>query len=306
MSWQAAIAALGIPVGLLYLVDWLLSLHKKVSVHGKVVLITGANSGLGRACAKVFYGAGCKVIMSGRNLQELKEVQKELMESEQGKGEVGVLQLDLNDLKNMNPKASEAAAMFGGIDIVINNAGISYRGCIEDTDLDVDQRLMTVNYFGQVALTKAVLPYMFDKGGGHIVAVSSLQGRFSIPYRSAYSASKHALQAFFDCLRAELSDKNIKVCVVSPGYIKTSLSQNAVCGDGSKYGVLDSTTARGLPPDKVARMILQAVQRNKSELIPAPLLHRLVINLRAFLPNIYFKVMDSRAKKQRKDYIKQS
>lgn len=306
MSWQTVVAALGCPVGLLYLIDWLLSLHKRVNVAGKVVLITGANSGLGRACSKVFYKAGCKVILSGRNLQQLTEVKTELLESEQKKGEVGVLQLDLSDLNTIKSKASEAVAIFGGIDILINNAGISYRGCIVDTDLDIDQKIMAVNYFGQVALTKAVLPYMLDKGGGHIVAVSSLQGRLSIPYRSAYSASKHALQAFFDCLRAELGDKNIAVCVVSPGYIKTSLSENALCGDGSKYGVLDSTTAKGLPPEKVAEMIIQAVQQNKSEFIPAPLLHKFVIYLRTIFPNIYFKVMDSRAKKQRKDYIKQS
>lgn len=305
MSWQAVTAVIGVPVGLLYLTDWVLSLHKRMSVHGKVVLITGASSGLGKACAQTFYDAGCKVILSGLSLQELKEFQRELIGSKQETGAVGVIELDLSDLNSIKTKASEAVTIFGGIDILINNAGVSYRGCIEDTDLDVDQKLMTVNYLGQVALTKAVLPYMLEKGAGHIVAVSSVQGRFSIPYRSAYSASKHAVQAFFDCLRAELSDRNIKVCVVSPGYIRTSLSQNALCGDGSTYGVLDSTTASGLPPEQVAGMILKAVQRNKSELIPAPLLHRLAICLRAFLPNIYFSIMASRAKKQRKAYIKQ-
>lgn len=304
MSWATVLAAaIGVPVSVLYIVDWILSLHRTVSVTGKVVLITGASSGLGKACAKVFHSAGCKVILAGRNLEELRKVQKDLQRSQDGKGESAVLQLDLSDLHSMTSKASEAAAIFGHIDSLVNNAGISYRGCIEQTTLDVDQSLMTVNYLGQVALTKAVLPYMLEAGGGHIVAVSTVQGRFSIPYRSAYSASKHALQAFFDCLRSEVSGRNIKVCVVSPGYIKTSLSRNALTAAGSKYGVLDSTTAQGLPPEKVATMILHAVQQNKSEIVPAPLLYRFVICLRALFPNIYFKVMERRARKQRKDYV---
>lgn len=305
MSWQTYLAAcICVPVSIFYIVDWFLSLHRSVNVTGKVVLITGANSGLGKACVKVFHSAGCKVILAGRNLEELKKVQKDLPPSQDRNADSAVLQLDLSDLHSMKSKVAEAAAIFGRIDILVNNAGISYRGCIEDTTLDVDQSLMTVNYFGQVALTKAILPYMLETGGGHIVAVSTLQGRFSIPYRSAYSASKHALQAFFDCLRSEVSDRNIKVCVISPGYIQTSLSRNALTGSGSKYGVMDSTTAKGLPPEKVAKMILHAVQHNKSEIIPASLLHRFIICLRALFPNFYFKVMAIRAIKQRKDYVK--
>lgn len=122
------------------------------------------------------------------------------------------------------------------IDILVNNAGISCRGNVLTTDLEVYQQLMLTNFFGQVALTKAILPSMVDKRSGHIVVVSSVQGVMAIPSRSAYAASKHATQAFFDSLRAEVADYNVNVTVVSPGYIKTELSLNALTGSGGKYG----------------------------------------------------------------------
>ncbi|XP_060580242.1 dehydrogenase/reductase SDR family member 7B-like [Ruditapes philippinarum] len=305
MTFDSLLVGAGGTASLLYLIYWLLNNRKKTDVTGKVVLITGAGSGLGKACAEVFFKHGCKVILAGRNVQQLQEVKSSLADQlPKHKSHLAVLQVDLADVSSLEKKGDEAVDIFGHVDILINNAGISYRGSIQDTDIDVHMKVMTVNYFGQIALTKAILPHMQQSRSGHIVAVSSVQGRISQAYRSAYAVSKHAIQAYFDCLRAEMSSSGIHVCVVSPGYIQTNLSRNAVCADGSNYGVLDKTTAEGLPPEKVASLILKAVESHQPEIIPAKFIYRLVIILRALFPRLVFWILAKRAKKQRKDYIK--
>lgn len=147
-----------------------------------------------------------------------------------------IVSLDLTDITSLPGKVAEILNIFGHIDILINNGGISVRSDIMSTAMDVDIKVMLVNYFGTVAMTKAVLPSMIERKEGKIVCVSSVQGKFAIPYRSSYTASKHALQAFCDSLRAEMDEHNVSVTVVSPGYINTSLSMNALTGNGKAYG----------------------------------------------------------------------
>ncbi|XP_025096684.1 LOW QUALITY PROTEIN: dehydrogenase/reductase SDR family member 7B-like [Pomacea canaliculata] len=300
--------ALIFPIALLGLVAYFLMHKKKLDVRGKVVLITGSSSGLGEACAKAFFKCGCRVILAGRSEEKLQMVKQSLisikLKATHDYHEPAILVWDLEDLNSVQQKAQQALAIYGGVDIIINNAGISYRGLIKDTTLSVDQKLMTVNYFGHVALIKALLPALLSQNSGHIVGISSIQGKISIPYRSAYSASKHALQAFFDCLRAELADSNVRVSLVSPGYINTSLSTNAVTGDGSKYGILDKTTESGMSADFVAEKVVNAVIQVQEEVVLAPSVHKAAILLRSVLPGVYFWIMASRARKQRKDYVK--
>lgn len=147
-----------------------------------------------------------------------------------------IVSLDLTDITSLPDKVNEIIEKYGHIDILINNGGISVRSDIMSTAMDVDIKVMLVNYFGTVAMTKAVLPSMIKRKEGRIVCVSSVQGKFAIPYRSSYTASKHALQAFCDSLRAEMDEHNIQVTVVSPGYINTALSMNALTGNGKAYG----------------------------------------------------------------------
>ncbi|KAK7111322.1 dehydrogenase/reductase SDR family member 7B-like [Littorina saxatilis] len=297
-----------VSVGVLYCILSLLKRGKKVNIKGKVVLITGASSGLGEACAKVFHSQGCRVILAGRSEERLNAVKRALLKSKispvKDYQEPAILKLDLEDLNSLHEKGRQALHLFGGVDILINNAGISYRGCIQDTTIDVDQKLMTVNYFGHVAFIKALLPAMLSQKSGHIVGISSVQGKMSIPYRSAYSASKHALQAFFDCLRAELADTCVSVSVLSPGYIRTNLSTSAVCGDGSVHGVMDKTTESGMAAEAVAERVLRSVLYRQPEEIIAPLHHHLAVILRVVAPQVFFTIMAKRARKQRKDYVK--
>jgi len=299
----------GVAVSVLVLSGWLLRARRRRAglqeLRGKVVLITGASSGLGEACARAFYLAGCRLILCARRTDELQRVARQLKEMkslpEAITYEPKVLTVDISQLSLIPAVMETAVGYYGYIDVVINNAGSSYRGEIIQTSLDVDVSLMNVNYFGHVALTKAILPATIArKSGGHLVYVSSVQGKLSIPLRSAYSASKHALQSFCDCLRAEVSPHNILVTVVSPAYIKTGLSLNALTADGSKYGVMDETQKKGMEPDYVAKKILESVALQCSDVILAPYLYRLVVYLRNILPDLIFTIMAFRAKKQMK------
>ncbi|KAI5756680.1 DHRS7B [Gulo gulo luscus] len=290
-------------VGVFSLFKLLQRVRMKAYLRNAVVVITGATSGLGRECARVFYAAGAKLVLCGRNQEALEELTKELAASLATKVQTHkpyAVTFDLTDPGAIVAATAEILQCFGHVDVLINNAGISYRGTIVDTTTDVDKKVMETNYFGPIALTKALLPSMIKRRQGHVVAISSIQGKISIPFRSAYAASKHATQAFFDCLRAEMEQYEIEVTVISPGYIHTNLSLNAVTADGSTYGVMDKSTAQGRSPAEVARDILAAVGKKKKDVILGDLLPSLAIYLRTLAPGLFFSLMASRARKERK------
>ncbi|XP_033100700.1 dehydrogenase/reductase SDR family protein 7-like [Anneissia japonica] len=286
-------------LGLLVILKRFLVRKKINKLRDKVVVITGASSGVGEACAHAFYRCGCKVILCSRRKQELERVKEQLM-CLQLKTETHipiVITLDLEDTDDLPARAIEMLECYGRVDVLINNGGISYRGVARETDIDIDRKVMNINYFGAVALTKALLSSMVYEGSGHIVAVSSIQGRMAIPFRSAYTASKFALQAFCDSLRAEVADSNIAVTVISPSYINTNLSLNAVCSDGSRHGVMDSTTASGMSTEYIAKRILWAVATKEKDVILGPIDHKIAVHLRNLWPSLYFWIMKLRAKK---------
>ncbi|XP_011881786.1 PREDICTED: dehydrogenase/reductase SDR family protein 7-like [Vollenhovia emeryi] len=297
----------GLPITLPWLVyhfyDIMQQKRRRSALGSKVVMITGASSGLGEALAHTFYSSGCKIILVSRRKEELERVKNDLMDTHQTVPTYPpvVLSLDLTDISNLEDKVSKAIMVHGKIDILINNAGISYRGEVVDTNVDVDIKVMLSNYFSQVALSKIVLPYMMKQQSGHIVGISSVQGRIAIPFRSAYAASKHALQAWYDTARAELSDKNVKFTVVSPGYIKTSLSLNALTGSGQVYGMMDKTTESGFSPKYVAECILKSVLKQEKEVTIAPFSPKCAIILRTLCPSLYFWIMQRRARKLARD-----
>ncbi|NXS56853.1 DRS7B reductase, partial [Brachypteracias leptosomus] len=286
--------------GLFRLLQWM---RMRSYLQGAVVVITGATSGLGKECAKAFHAAGSRLVLCGRDSEKLKELVQELStETNHRKNthKPHPMVFDLSDTKGVLKAAEEILKYLGHVDILINNAGISFRGTIVDTGLEVDKKVMETNYFGPVALTKALLPSMIKRRQGHIVAISSVQGKISIPFRSAYAASKHATQAFFDCLRAEVEQYDIDVTVVSPGYIQTNLSLNAVTSDGSRYGVMDKNTAEGQTAAEVAQVVLTAVGQKKKEVLVAGLTPSLAVYLRNIFPRLFFTLMATRAKKERK------
>ncbi|XP_065826446.1 dehydrogenase/reductase SDR family member 7B-like [Oscarella lobularis] len=269
-------------------------------LRGRVVVVTGASSGLGRALARACYNAGCVIIAAARNETALAELSKEL------DGNVHVFPLDVSDFEGVELRAKALLNSHGHVDVLINNAGVSSRSSVLETSLDVDQNIMNVNYFGAVALTRALLPSMIQKGKGHVVAISSVQGKLALPFRSSYSAAKHAMQAFFTSLRAEVSHLGIDVTVVSPGYIKTSLSANALRGDGSKHKTTDPTTENGMSPERVASEILEAIASKKPELTVSDVTAKMGIYIQTLAPAIMRKLMARRAQKHERDHSKTS
>ncbi|XP_066599516.1 dehydrogenase/reductase SDR family protein 7-like [Prorops nasuta] len=277
--------------------------RQRTNLQGKVVMITGASSGLGESLAHLFYSCGCKIILVSRRRKELEKVRNDIMNTHQTVTTHPpiVLTLDLTEINSLKSEVNKVLDIYGKIDILINNAGISYRGEIIDTKVDIDIKVMLINYFAQIALTKAVIPSMIKQNNGHVVYISSVQGKIGIPYRSAYAASKHALQAWCDVCRAEMAEKNVAITVISPGYIKTSLSLNALTGTGQVYGVMDEATEKGYTPEFVADQVLKAVLKKEKDLVVATFTPKVAILLRTVFPSIYFWIMQKRAKKLKKN-----
>lgn len=226
-----------------------------------VVWITGASSGIGEALAYNYSAKGAKLIISARNRDELFRVKMAC----KNPALVHVLSFDLENTDMLPQKAADAIRIFGRIDLLINSGGISQRSLAIDTTLATEERLMRINFWGTVALSKAVLPTMIAQGGGHIVCISSLVGKFGTRLRSAYSASKHALHGYFDSLRSEVFDKNIHITIACPGYIKTNVTINALTADGTPQGSMDEAQANGMAPEACAAEIVKAIDQKKEE-----------------------------------------
>ncbi len=227
----------------------------------KVVWITGASSGIGEALAYAFSREGAHLVLSARRQEQLEQVRDRCT----GDGKVLILPFDITHTECHPTMVGAVIEHFGRVDILVNNAGISQRSLAQETRLEVDRRIMEVNFFGVISLTKATLPFMLQRGSGHLVVISSLLGKFGIPLRSAYCASKHALHGFFDALRAELHDHGIRVTLICPGWVRTEVSLHALRGDGSEHGEIDPPIAKGMDPTVCARHILNAVYKRKEE-----------------------------------------
>lgn len=227
----------------------------------KIIWITGASSGIGEALAKTLSIKGCKLILSSRREKALEDVRNDCNQS----SDIQVLPFDLADYTEMEKVVEKALSFYGTVDILINNGGISQRSLIADTDISVDKKLMEIDYLGTVALSKALLPHFIEKQAGYYVTVTSLMGKFSSPYRSAYCGAKHALHGFFDALRLEHDKDNIKVTMICPGFVNTNVARNALTGDGSKLDQQDNATQNGLEPEVFAKRMLKAIKKGKFE-----------------------------------------
>ena len=232
-----------------------------LDMQDQVVWITGASSGIGEALAQAFAKRGAKVILSSRRQEALESVKANSSFGDR----MEVVPLDMTKGEDIQQRAQEVIQRFGQVDILVNNAGISQRSLVKDTPIDIDRRVMEVDFFGTVALTKAVLPSMLSRKKGRILVVTSLTGKFGTPLRSAYAAAKHALHGFFDSLRAEVHDDGLRVMLICPGFIKTDVSVNAITADGTKHAKMDDKQAGGMEPSELAERIIRAMQRGKEE-----------------------------------------
>lgn len=253
----------------------------------KVVWITGASSGIGEATAYQFAKEGAKLVLSARREDELLRVKQN---TGLPTNDVFILPIDVEKIDEIPQKAKQVIEHFGKIDVLFNNAGISQRGSVLETDMAVYQKIMNLNFFGVVALTKAVLPFMQQQKSGSIVVTSSISGKLATPMRSGYCASKHALHGFFDALRSEVYQDNISVTLVCPGYIHTNISLNAVAADGSKFGKMDENQANGMSPEECASRIVEAIYKRKDEVYMGGK-EVLGVYLKRFFPRLLSKIV---------------
>jgi len=232
-----------------------------VYYKNKVVWVTGASSGIGKATALALSDKGAKLVISGRNETNLLVTKNTC----KNPNLVKIVAFDLANYNNLSNKAAQAINAFGGVDILINNGGISQRSLAEETNISVDKKIMETNYLGTVALTKALLPHFIKRRSGRFVVVTSVTGKIGTPLRSSYAASKHALHGFFDSLRAEVYKYNIKVTLICPGFVQTNVSVNALTGDGKPQNKMDNATKNGISPEQLAAKMLKAIKKDKQE-----------------------------------------
>lgn len=256
-------------------------------LEGKIAWITGASSGIGEALVKAFVTAGASVIASSNDPSGLLRVK-----SQCGRPElVRCVAFDLSDTDNIGELVTDTLKDDGKIDYLLNIGGISQRARIEDTPLWLDRKIFEINFFGTIAFTKAVLPYMIRQKSGHILATSSISGRFGFPLRSAYSASKQALHGFFETLYLENKSNNIKVSVIIPGRVRTSISVHALDGQGREHGKMDDGQAGGLSPEEAAVIIMKGIRKDKREILVGKG-EMMMLHVRRYMPWLFFRIAD--------------
>lgn len=256
---------------------------------GKTVWLTGASSGIGLALAHQLAEAGAKLILTSRRPEVLEEVRRSLANRDDHR----VLPLDL---AHPEQAAETARKALDGqvIDILINNAGVSQRSRVIDTDLKVYRQLMEIDYFAVVALTKLVLPGMLERRSGQIVTVSSVAGKVGTKLRSGYAGAKFGVLGFMDCLRAETADQGIIVTSVLPGFINTQVAHNSLTGDGTALGHEDPDNAGGISPEACARISLKAIADGKAEVVVGSGLSKLAPFLQRFAPGLVRRMVAKR------------
>lgn len=254
-----------------------------MSFNNKIIWVTGASSGIGKALAIELSNQNAKLILSSRNKEDLEITKSECKIPE----DVKIITLDYEDYTNLKPIADEALTFFGRIDVLVNNGGISQRSLVKDTAITVDKRIIDINYLGVVALTKAILPHFIENNAGHFVTTTSIVGKIGTPLRSSYAASKHALHGFFDSLRAEHHNDNITITLVCPGFVNTNISKNALTGDGSPQQKMDKATANGIQPERFAKLMATAIKNKKEEVYIAGAKEKLGVYVKRFVPKLF-------------------
>jgi short-subunit dehydrogenase len=254
----------------------------------KTVWITGASSGIGAALAKQFARERARVIISSHESEELEGVRKDL---ESISPNVHSVVFNLGNPEEVKATAETVLKEFGRVDVLMNNGGISTRAEAMDTPVEIDRRVMEIDYFSGVILTKVLLPKMIENGYGHIGVTSSISGKFGWPLRSAYAAAKHALFGFYKSLWAENHRKGIRVTLFSPGRVRTNISLHALEKDGKEHGKLDPGQAKGITPERCARKMIRAMKKNRKDvLIGGPEL--VMVWIHKYCKPLYYRIVN--------------
>lgn len=253
----------------------------------KTVWITGASSGIGKELAIQLSAKNAQLILSGRNEASLEEV-KNLCSNP---ANIKLLTLDLEQTNQLDAKAQEAIACFGQLDVLINNAGISQRSKAKETNEAVFDKIMSINFYGSLKLSQAVLPHFIARNEGHFVTLSSVAGFAGLPYRTAYCASKHALEGYFASLRTELWKTNINILIVRPGAVNTNIAKNSLTEKGEKFNSSDKVIDNGQAPETVAKIIIQGIESKKRVLFIGALKEKIFYYINRFYPRLGFHLV---------------
>ena len=229
---------------------------------GQTAWITGASSGIGAALARGLAAQGARLVLSGRNLAALEAVAADC-------GDTLLLPFESTDYAAIAPAVARAWDWSGGIDLLVNNAGISQRSLAAETDFAVYQQIIAVDLLAPIALTQALLPQMLARGSGRIAMISSIAGKVGVPMRTAYCAAKFGLAGYGDALRAEVAHLGLQVHNIYPGSVRTDVSRNALTADGAKRGVSDKVIDNGIEPAVAVAQMIAGMLAGSREIIVA-------------------------------------
>lgn len=252
----------------------------------KVVIITGASSGIGKALAENLASRQAKVVIAARNSDKLESLRTAL---EKLNPNILAIKTDVSIEADCRELVEQTVATFGRIDILINNAGISMRALFEDTDLDVIRQLMDINFWGSVFCTKFALPHILSQQGS-VVGVSSIAGYKGLPGRTGYSASKFALQGFLEVLRIENMKKGLHVLIACPGFTASNIRKSSLTADGTQQGESPREETKMMSAEEVASHIVKAIQKRKDRLTLTRE-GKLTVTLNKFFPKFMDKMV---------------
>ncbi|XP_075999337.1 dehydrogenase/reductase SDR family member 7C-B [Genypterus blacodes] len=284
-------AVIVLTAGFFYLYGLVTNLLSKTSVRNKVVLITDSLSGLGKECASVFHKGGARLILCGKHWEQLEGLVDDLASASDPTVTFPpkLVLLDFGDMDSLPDAIEEILECYGCLDVLIFNSSMKVKAPALNVSLEMDKLVMNNNYFGPVTLAKGVLPSMISRRTGHLLLVNSIQGKLAVPFRTTYAASKHAVQAFFDCLRAEVEEFGISVSTLNHTFI-SSLAAEAPATK-SIWSLLYTKKPLGVSPDEAAAEIVKTLNNKRKEVVIAPSLPKVAIYARSCFPNVFFAVM---------------
>ena len=256
----------------------------RFTLKNKVVIVTGASSGIGLACAKEFCQLGAKVVMAARNIEKLKELENALLMHGM---EAHAVQTDVTNESDCEDLINKTVKKYDRIDILINNAGISMRALFVDVKLDVIRRVMDVNFWGTVYCSKYALPYLL-KTKGALVGMSSVAGVQGLPGRSGYSASKFAMHGLLESIRVEHLKDGLHVMILAAGFTTSNIRKSALTADGTPQGESPRNEGKMMTPEKVAKEMVRALKRHKGNRILS-VIGQLMAVSQHIIPNIVDK-----------------
>ncbi|CAL8284585.1 unnamed protein product [Merluccius merluccius] len=287
-----------VAAGIYYIYNEVLQLMSKSLVRNKVVVITDAVSGVGSEVAQLFHKGGARLVLCGTSWDKLETLYDSLTGDADPKETFApkLVILDFSDMDSMEEVVAEVVECYGCVDVLICNSSTKLKAPVQSVSLEMDRNIMDINYFGPSTLAKGILPSMVSRRSGHILLVNSIQGRLAVPFRSSYAASKHAAQAFFDCLRAEVEEYGISVSTISHTFINASAPEPSEppktdAKTGGLAAFIASTLAHGVSPSAMANEIMRTVNRKRKEVLLAHPIPRVALHLRSLFPPFLFSVL---------------